>query len=166
MSASDEANKARASIEAGELDGKLSKHIQQTVIDAVRNSFDQRRETLISALMQRLGAVPHSGHGNVAAVPTSAAPWVDIESLSRLRSVVGGRFENLKKRWVDAGFPLREHRGDKEKDYKVDQGGWDELAGWLLKHGFESRLTPDSLVALFQVREIGAKGNAASGVKA
>lgn len=149
-------------IAAGALDPALSAQMKEQVTSIVRDSFEQHREIFINALVQRLGAVPRQASA-VSDSQASMAAWVDIESLSRLRSVVGGRFENLKKRWVEAGFPLREHRGDKEKDYKVLQSGWDEMAGWLLKHGFESRLTPDSPVALFQVREISSGARISAG---
>lgn len=86
------------------------------------------------------------------AVTDTSGVWQGIESLSKLRATVGGRFENLKKRWVDAGFPLREHRGDTQKACKIDQDGWEELSAWLLKSGFESRLTPQHAEHMFEVR--------------
>lgn len=79
--------------------------------------------------------------------------WIEIESLSRLRGVVGGRFQNLKNRWVAAGFPLRAHRGDKSADYELNSEGWVELSNWILKQGFEARLTPEKPEVIFELRE-------------
>jgi hypothetical protein len=78
--------------------------------------------------------------------------WIGVESLSRLRSVVGGRFQNIKKKWVDAGLPLREHRGDRWKEFDLNKDGWLELVAWIGKQGFEARLTPESEEFIFQLR--------------
>jgi hypothetical protein len=100
----------------------------------------------------------------VAGMPTVVtAEWIEIESLSRLRSAVGGRFQNLRDRWVGAGFPLREHRGDKEASFTLNEAGWIELSNWISKQGFEARLTPDKVGCLFELRPVGAAGDGAKG---
>ncbi len=84
----------------------------------------------------------------------SDSRWIAVESLSRLRSIVGGRFQNLRKRWVEAGFPLREHRGDKSGQYTLNDQGWLELSNWILKQGFEVRLAAPDSDWLFELRPI------------
>jgi hypothetical protein len=70
--------------------------------------------------------------------------------------VVGGRFQNIKKKWVEAGLPLREHRGDRWKEFDLNKDGWLELVAWIGKQGFEARLTPESEEFIFQLRPLAA----------
>lgn len=114
----------------------------------------KREATLVIQAAQLIASelsVMGSARSAESSVPTK---WQPIESLSRLRAIVGGRFENIKKKWTDAGLPLREHRGDKDKAYNIDSAGWEELSAWLLKHGYESRITPRSDLGAFEVRPI------------
>ena len=78
--------------------------------------------------------------------------WRQIESLSQLRALVGGRFRNLKERWVGAGLPLREHRGDRREKANVDSHGWLELASWISRQGYEVRLAGEEDGHLFEIR--------------
>ena len=78
--------------------------------------------------------------------------WQPIASLSQLRALVGGRFQNLKARWLTAGLPLRAHRGDREEEAQVDHDGWLELSIWINKQGYETRLSDEREEGLFQVR--------------
>lgn len=78
--------------------------------------------------------------------------WIKIESLSRLRAIVGGRFKNLKDKWVAAGFPLREHRGDRVERGVINSEGWLELASWIARQGCEVRLAGENDDWLFEIR--------------
>ena len=118
---------------------------EQTLESAVA----ARRPTLLARLIERLGPLI-SVQDKVS--EDAGADWIAIESLSRLRSTVGGRFQNLKERWIDAGLPLRRHRGDRGKKYKVSEKGWFELANWISKQGYEARLTPETPDCFFEVR--------------
>jgi hypothetical protein len=80
--------------------------------------------------------------------------WVKITSLSQLRALVGGRFQQLKDRWVAAGFPLREHRGDRSKGATVDEAAWLDLAVWISRQGFEARRDASLSDELFAVRPV------------
>ena len=80
--------------------------------------------------------------------------WIRIESLSQLRTTVGGRFQNLKQRWVAAGLPLREHRGDRSVKAELDREGWIELVGWMERQGWEASLATDEEDWLFSVRSL------------
>lgn len=143
-------------------DKKLQREIDATVVgDLLRRSADRylhlvervlmREHDIIAAeITRRLGGVVGESAG--AAPLAVESTWIEIESLSRLRGIVGGRFQNLRDRWVGAGFPLREHRGDKESDFSLNEAGWIELSNWILKQGFESRLTPDKPGCLFELR--------------
>lgn len=122
-------------------------------------AFDTRRDFLVHEVANKLRLMGLSRSDAVA--PAKGAEgdgaWVEIESLSRLRSVVGGRFQNIKEKWVGAGFPLREHRGDKGKDFEVDERAWIELSNWILKQGFEARLTPHKPNSLFELKPVSTR---------
>lgn len=109
----------------------------------------REHDILVAEVTRRFRGVSHETEGQL--VPAEPV-WIEIESLSRLRAVVGGRFQNLRDRWVGAGFPLREHRGDKDGEFSLNEAGWIELSNWVLKQGFESRLTPDKPGCLFELR--------------
>ncbi len=83
-----------------------------------------------------------------------AAVWHKIESLSRLRGLLGGRFENLKRKWTEAGFPLKLGKGKVAASSKVKDEGWSELSAWILKQGYESRLPREEADYFFEIREI------------
>jgi len=79
--------------------------------------------------------------------------WVGVESLSRLRNLVGGRFQNVKRKWMKAGLPLRAHRGDRLRDFELDEKAWIDLTSWILKQGFEVRQT-DNSDFLFEIKPL------------
>jgi len=80
--------------------------------------------------------------------------WFKIQSFSQLRSLVGGRFQNLKERWSNAGFPLKEHRGDTLEEFKINEAGWAEMKEWLLKHGYIARLSEEDSACAFEMKKI------------
>ncbi len=120
----------------------------------LRQAFKQRRDVFLSEILKRLRQSGVGGGAPGRATEVEGG-WVDVESLSKLRNLVGGRFENIKKKWVGAGFPLREHRGDKSGGFELSQSGWVELSNWMSKHGFEARLCPDKPECVFQIRQLG-----------
>lgn len=140
---------------------KFSANFQKAILDdlmkecesALERAFNLRRASFVSAIAETLqqAQIKHSPQAKLNADGTEQQ-WLSIESLSALRHVVGGRFNNLKQKWVEAGFPLREHRGDKGKSFEIDQKGWIELSNWILKQGFESRLTPERDDCLFELK--------------
>ena len=118
-------------------------------------AFRRRRQVIVFEVARQLLAVLESrgfgaGRGQLL-VAGDSAQWQKIESLSQLRAAMGGRFKNLKERWVEAGFPLREHRGDREGKAAVDPNGWVELSLWINKKGFEVRLAEESEPWLFEL---------------
>ena len=119
----------------------------------------------VAEVMRRLRSLG-AGSGTTSVTAPLLPEWVEIESLSRLRSVVGGRFQNLRDRWVGAGFPLREHRGDKEAAFTLNEAGWIELSNWISKQGYESRLTPDKTGCLFELRPVAAAVERTGGASA
>lgn len=80
--------------------------------------------------------------------------WIMVESLSQLRTFVGGRFQNLKQKWVEAGLPLREHRGDRKVAGEVNQVGWVELSLWIARQGYEAKLASSEEDGLFMIRKV------------
>ncbi len=119
--------------------------------EVVREAFDRNRELIVHDLKRRLGGMV-AAEVTPGAAPQDDTGWQEIESMSRLRSLVGGRFQNLKERWTQAGFPLKEHRGDRGAEYKLNELGWLELSNWISQQGFEVRLRPDKADCLFEIR--------------
>ena len=119
----------------------------------VINSFQKRKNVLVYSLAKRLRK--ENLHSlNLTEDSTEDISWVKIESLSQLRSLVGGRFLNLKEKWLAAGFPLREHRGDRDLGANINDTGWLEFNIWINKRGFEARLCDLGVNALFEIRKI------------
>lgn len=132
----------------------LNKHSDK-LAETVRRAIECRRQVLVYEIARRLNSVL-SSHTECAPslIDEETTPWIPIESLSKLRTEVGGRFRNLKDRWLAAGFPLREHRGDRSGDAKLNYQGWMELASWIGSQGYEVRLADEREEFLFEVRKI------------
>lgn len=125
----------------------------EVMTQVITQVFRERRAQYVLSIAQRLATS--------VARPTAekydeleGSTWVGVESLSQLRALVGGRFQHLKQRWMDAGLPLREHRGDRSGRAKVSAEGWAELSSWTMKQGFEIRLEPDGAEHLMRVRRV------------
>lgn len=122
---------------------------QADLIEQVtQQAFTERRELFVHEIARRIRTLAPK----VEATSVSEG-WQVVESLSRLRSIVGGRFENLKARWLGAGFPLKEHRADTLGQISIDENGWIELSSWILTQGFEAKLAPERNDCLFLIRE-------------
>lgn len=119
--------------------------------DVIHKVFAARREAFVLETMEKLRGA--SITVTQPSLPSLEEVWIEVESLSRLRSVVGGRFQNIRKKWLESGFPLREHRGDKQEDYELIQEGWVELSNWILKQGYEARLTPEKVGCVIELRK-------------
>ena len=141
--------------ESKELDNLLVNAEREVFAEVLNEAFDRRRPQLAFELQRVLSrAEPERAPAVAGGSPTPAERWVAVESLSRLRSLVGGRFQNVKDRWVSAGFPLREHRGEELHQVAASETGWLELSTWIAKQGFEARLTPESKEGFFEVRRV------------
>lgn len=81
-----------------------------------------------------------------------ANTWIEIESLSQLRGIVGGRFTTVKAHWMAAGFPLRAHRGDRSKPVRRNDEGWLELSLWLDSQGYTARAADNREPVCFEIR--------------
>lgn len=144
-------------IEVGHLVKLVAKSGEHTeeIRGLVGEALERQRQVITFHLARSLqrclasaGAVP------VDNIDESRDSWTRIESLSQLRAAVGGRFKNLKEKWISAGFPLREHRGDREGKAAVVPEGWTDLALWINKQGFDVRLASESDPWLFEVRKL------------
>ena len=133
----------------------VESHIRESVESSISEVFQRRKEVWVesvtSVLRERVGEVSSSAGGEASQV--TDAVWIEIASLSQLRKEVGGRFQNLRTRWLEAGFPLKAHRGDPSEDYNLDESGWLEMTSWLLKQGYESRLLDDLNKGYFEIRK-------------
>lgn len=131
---------------------KVSEAQQSLIIKTIERIFEERGDVWSHIIAKRLEDVT----AGITLVPGDQLDnWEPIESLSKLRALVGGRFQNLRDRWVKAGFPLREHRGDRAGEVSLSEEGWTELAGWLLEHGYESRICNDQANVIFEIRKGG-----------
>lgn len=130
---------------------------KELVGDLLLAGLKRRREVLVVEMARRFysALLNHTPAGGGA---ESDEGWLRIESLSQLRATVGGRFRNLKQKWVEAGFPLREHRGDRSESGEVRTEGWMSLADWVTKQGFDVRLAPPGESWLFEVRSSAKNG--------
>ncbi|MDZ4786969.1 MAG: hypothetical protein SGJ02_12925 [bacterium] len=116
------------------------------VVEALNEAFKRNRDFLVHELSRRFSEIN-------TAVPSQieSNEWIEVDSLSKLRGLVGGRFETLKARWQAAGFPLKRKKGDKISDYQVEENGWLELEGWIAKQGFRARRRSDKEECLFEL---------------
>jgi hypothetical protein len=134
-----------------------AEQLSERLCQITREIFEEDRALLSLIAAQAL--LEHCGGGAEPAVTARDATkggdeWVKITSLSQLRALVGGRFQQLKDRWVAAGFPLREHRGDRSKGATVDEAAWLDLAVWISRQGFEARRDASLSDELFAVRPV------------
>lgn len=114
-----------------------------------------RRRAIVYDLGRRIYSQLKTKASSAHFEAEQSSGWIEVYSLSQLRSIVGGRFQNLKDRWVDAGFPLRAHRGDRKDPALVNSRGWVELANWIGKQGYEAALATAEDGFLFSVRCLG-----------
>ncbi len=121
---------------------------------ALEEAFAAERDVAVTAVIRAFE--PLISVSNVPMTPSElSAEWLPIESLSMLRQIVGGRFQNLRDRWVKAGFPLKEHRGARvSAKVEVSETGWMELVTWIQSQGFEARRSEETGGALFEVKRI------------
>ncbi len=128
----------------------LDDRTTELVQDLMQEAIDKRRQAIVYALARKMY---QRFSAQEIQSSESQTDWEPIASLSQLRGLVGGRFQNLKDRWLAAGLPLRAHRGDREEEAEVNHDGWLELATWINKQGYETRLSDESEEGLFQVRQ-------------
>ncbi len=123
----------------------------------IREALTRRRQVIVHHLARKFSEefLSHELPSKRVVDAVDDNGWEKIESLSQLRSVVGGRFQNLKRKWTEAGFPLREHRGDRSgKEIELSQDGWLELSVWVSGQGFEIRLAKPEERWFFEVRKV------------
>jgi hypothetical protein len=119
----------------------------------VRKSINCRKNVLVTCLARKIV----EGSGEILQGTTSSvrngSDWLTISSLSQLRKETGGRFENLKRRWLAAGLPLRKHRGDREEKEQLEEEGWLALTIWIGDQGYDIKLCGDQEAGIFKIRK-------------
>ena len=125
----------------------------------VRQALERRRQSIVFFIAKQTHDLMGNSKSNTFQTSIDkdldeSQRWIQIESLSQLRAMVGGRFQKLKERWVGAGFPLREHRGDRAEKAQVDQGGWLELSLWISRQGYRTRLADSTEPWLFEIQQL------------
>ena len=136
-------------------DDQVAQKTEIELKELVQDALHLRRRAIVYDLAKRFYTLFDSidAAGLTTANEEHDSPWSEIASLSQLRAVVGGRFKNLKEKWVAAGFPLREHRGDRSAGAELNYDAWIELSAWIHKQGFEVRLASDERACFFEVRK-------------
>lgn len=134
-------------------DPEFEQHLQNDLLvlieRVIRDSFELQRPFWVETVRQQLELCGFGGSSPAA----DNESWTGVESLSRLRSIVGGRFDALKRRWLSAGLPLREHRGSKVGEFEIEKAGWLDLTSWINEQGFEVRLCERGSEHLFELRK-------------
>lgn len=121
---------------------------------SIRHAIEHRRQAIIFDLAKKLDSRLAMVCENYrVSEDVDERSWIQVESLSGLRAEVGGRFKNLKDKWVEAGLPLREHRGDRSGTSRLHDEGWIVLSMWINKRGYEVRLANESENYLFEIRK-------------
>jgi len=129
----------------------FERELESRIEQAARDAFNQNRSYYLSEVVGLLEDCNADRSLEGSEQTLEGIEWLDIESLSQLRSIVGGRFQKLRTRWVKAGLPLREHRGDKDASYQIDSEGWSELSDWLLEQGYKVRQGTGEDAVIFQI---------------
>ncbi len=119
------------------------------ITKAVAKAFEDNKDYLLSRLLQMQIIENATEHVSLPAQDE----WIVIDSMSKLRGIVGGRFDTLKAKWQSVGFPMKEKKGDPLPPFTVHIEGWVELEAWLLKSGFVARLKPSDPQVLFEIRK-------------
>jgi hypothetical protein len=120
----------------------------------VKGALQRRRQAIVFGVAKRVLEQVDQAELQTNSPEMGDEVWIRIESLSQLRSIVGGRFQKLKERWLAAGFPLREHRGDRAGKAAVDHEGWVELTVWVSRQGYRARLAGEDEPWLFEIASV------------
>lgn len=129
---------------------EIAKKQRDKIRSGLKELFHDYEPILVAGVRNRLKEL--LGESLRGEAEDQGEPWVSIDSLSSLRSAVGGRFAKLKEHWLGAGLPLKSHRGEETKDYELDEGGWVQLEAYISERGFVSRLADQDEVCIFYVR--------------
>lgn len=139
--------------QSDELSQELFSELDRQILHEFKSELQLRRPLVVAAICDKLRSIRVShARSSVIEEGGDSKEWTEISSLSALRGLVGGRFQQLKERWVAAGFPLREHRGDREQEVNFDEAGWIELSRWIGKQGFEVRRARSGEEYIFKIR--------------
>ena len=117
----------------------------------IEDSLDMRRQAIVYSLARKFYNLMPSSESIKS---DENNRWIEISSLSKLRASVGGRFNNLKKRWVDSGLPLRSHKGDREQGAVINKDAWLEMVNWINGQGFEALLGEQADNYLFKIKKM------------
>jgi hypothetical protein len=120
--------------------------------DSLSEVFDERKGFYLSCIQNRLSALLN-GLPRSEISGQNGHKWEEIDSLSKLRSLVGGRFQNLKVKWLGAGFPLKQDKGSKPAMYTLNEPGWLELSSWISNQGFEVRRNSEKKDVIFEIKQ-------------
>lgn len=138
-----------------DLEAVVERDITSWTETVVRRVVEDIEPTIVAGIRARIAEIATRVNQTQERDPGESgaeATWIGIDSLSRLRGHVGGRFQNLKERWLGAGFPLKDHRGDKLESITLDPLGWLELVSWLSRQGYEARAVDAAKGFYFEIK--------------
>lgn len=118
---------------------------------AIRKAFEDNRDYLLFKFNQLLSSTKSN---NQEIEYSAESDWLAIDSMSKLRAIVGGRFDTLKSKWVAAALPVKQKKGDEIPEFSVDLSGWSELENWLMKMGYKARLRSDLSDRVFEIKKM------------
>ena len=125
--------------------------------EEIQTILDEIRPQVVLEVMAMLRVLHGADPGVVVSKSSTLldkSEWFPVVSLSQFRTLVGGRYANLKLKWLGAGFPLRAHRGDRDEEATVDAEGWRALVEWIRHQGFEARLGLPEMGVLLELRKL------------
>ena len=131
-----------------DLENRIEADMESFLKRCCRNALQSAEPALAVMLEAELAK---RGVNRVSNTERGIEEWQGIESLSRLRRVAGGRLENIKKKWIEAGLPVKADPGMKNDGGVLNEAGWIVLSNWVSGRGFEVRRTADSKY-FFEVR--------------
>lgn len=119
--------------------------------NSLQELFEERKSIYVNYIQSRISSVVEGRV--VTKTAGEEKDWEEIDSLSKLRALVGGRFQNLKSKWLAAGFPVKQDRGDHALSYSLNEKGWIDLSTWISNQGFEVRLNPEKRNVIFEIKQ-------------
>lgn len=128
---------------------------EEDVLSAIKEIFSENKEVWLYAL-NKVVSEKNTPQPTIISdmIKIQDSDWVVISSLSQLRREVGGRFNLIKDRWVEAGFPLKANRGEEKGDYVLQEEGWVKMSSWLIEQGYGVQLlSADDSRGYFEVKK-------------
>lgn len=136
-----------------DLPPEFTKSCAEMFSSVLKRALEENREFILHLL---LNAEPQDRDrvGTDSGSNSIEDSWIPIDSISKLRGEVGGRFDTLKIKWQEAGLPLKQKKGDKIPEFAINPAAWGELEAWLLKMGYAVRAVEGKSDRIFEIKKM------------